>query len=442
MRNILNSWRWWVCILLLLATMVNYMDRLTLNLLADPILRDLGFGEDRYGQIESAFALAFAGGAIFFGFLVDRVGVYWVYPAAVLVWSAAGFCSGLATGFESMIVFRVMLGLAESANWPCALRVTQRVLSREERSMGNSILQSGTAVGSIALPLVLKFLYVEGETGAWRMPFFVVGAAGAAWVILWFGTIRREDLDRPRDQESVGVTGLPSIPAGRYLARFIALVILVITTNMTWHFLRAWGPLFLQRVHGYSQDQVNNFFIGYYVLSDIGAIAAGALTLYLASRWLPVHASRMVVYLGFALIAGLTLLLPYLEGTQLLVVFLVVGFGALGVFPNYYSFTQDLTERHQGKLTGTLSCACWIALAIWQWWIGGHVKATGSYLLPMVIAGIAPLLGFMAMIVLWGPPGDAKILPEPPNPTSGTVSTGIAKDATSNLYSNSEQRPG
>jgi ACS family hexuronate transporter-like MFS transporter len=417
MRSIVSSWRWWVCSLLLLATMVNYMDRLTLNLLSEPILRELNFSDKGYGFIESGFALAFAVGAIGFGFLVDRVGVYWVYPAAVLVWSAAGFCSGLATSFETMLLTRVLLGLAESANWPCALRVTQRILSREERSMGNSILQSGTAVGSIALPLLLKLLYVEGEPGAWRFPFFVVGAAGALWVVLWFTLLRREELDGPMLTPSVTREGsgdgtLPSLSAGRYIARFLALVVLVITTNMTWHFLRAWGPRFLQTQHDYTQDQVNNFFIGYYVLSDLGAIAAGALTLAVVAGGVGVHFSRMAVYLLFALIALLTAALPFLEGWLLTLTFLVVGFGALGVFPNYYSFTQDLTERHQGKLTGFLSSSCWVALAGWQAWIGSHIEATQSYFLPMIVAGIAPLVGFVSMILLWGPASDGEKLPE------------------------------
>jgi len=404
MRLLVSSWRWWVCTLLLLATMVNYMDRLTLNLLSEPILRELHFSDKGYGYIESGFALAFAFGAIGFGFLVDRVGVYWVYPAAVLAWSAAGFCSGLATSFETMLLTRIALGLAESANWPCALRVTQRVLSREERSMGNSILQSGTAVGSIALPLVLKLLYVEGEPGAWRLPFFVVGAAGALWVVLWFALLRREHLDGPVVTATSALTQpSPTLTPGRYVARFLALVVLVITTNMTWHFLRAWGPRFLQTQRAYTQDQVNNFFIGYYVLSDLGAIAAGALTLGVAARGIGVHTSRMAVYLMFALIALLTVALPFLEGWLLTLTFLVVGFGALGVFPNYYSFTQDLTQRHQGKLTGFLSSSCWVALAGWQAWIGSHVEATQSYLLPMLLAGLAPLLGFVAMILLWGP---------------------------------------
>src|SRR5439155_22173902 len=107
-----------------------------------PILTHFGMDPRQYGQLESAFGMAFAIGAIIFGWLADRVNVRWLYALAVLAWSVAGFCTGLSQGFLTLLLFRFLLGLAESGNWPCALRTTQHILPPSERTMGNSILRS------------------------------------------------------------------------------------------------------------------------------------------------------------------------------------------------------------------------------------------------------------------------------------------------------------
>src|SRR5262249_52113674 len=123
-----SAWKWWVCGLLLLATMINYMDRLTLNLLSKPIMDTFELDARDYALLESAFARAFALGAIVAGWLADRWNVRWMYALAVLAWSLAGFATGLVTGFLALLLCRVVLGLAEAGNWPCALRTTQHIL--------------------------------------------------------------------------------------------------------------------------------------------------------------------------------------------------------------------------------------------------------------------------------------------------------------------------
>src|SRR5262249_52270288 len=133
-----NTWKWAVCGLLLLATMINYMDRLTVNLTAKRIKDELSLTNEQYGDIEFAFGIAFALGAVVAGSLVDRWNVRWVYPAALLGWSAAGFVTGFAQTLAQLMLFRFALGLFEASNWPCALRTTQRILPPRERTMGNS----------------------------------------------------------------------------------------------------------------------------------------------------------------------------------------------------------------------------------------------------------------------------------------------------------------
>ncbi len=404
------NWRWWFCGLLLLATMINYMDRLTLNLLKVHITVDLGMDDRDYGCLEAGFGIAFALGAVLSGFLVDRWNVFWVYPIALVGWSAAGLATGFAQGFGTMLLCRMMLGFFEAANWPCALRATQHLLSADERSLGNSILQSGAAVGSLVIPGVIWLLFDESRPETWRLPFLVVGAAGVLWVMLWWTIVRPADLAlhptasaSSEDEQKEAF----SLPRAVFRRRLVALIILVISINMTWHFLRAWLPAYLMEKHDFTQNETNLFSFGYYVFTDFGALASGFVTLWLIRSGRLVHASRRLIFLVGALLATLCLSVPFLPtGWMLIGVLLLVGFGSLGMFPCYYSFSQDLTVRSQGKLTGTLGACCWGAMFLWQIGIGQWVHYTKSYTLLFFLSGLTPLMGFTALLLFWGPTGE------------------------------------
>jgi MFS family permease len=171
--------------------------------------------------------------------------------------------------------------------------------------------------------------------------------------------------------------------------------------------------LFLQKEHGYSEKVSNLFMSVYYISTDLGALCAGYTTLYLARRGMSVHNSRLLVYLCCALLTTLSLAAAFLPtGPLLLGVLLIIGFGALGLFPNYYSFTQELTVRHQGKVTGSLSCICWLAMALLHKLVGDSIKQTGSYSLGVALAGFPPLIGFCAIFFFWGKSSSAQ--PQPP----------------------------
>ena len=181
-RQPLRAWQWWVSGLLLLATMLNYMDRQTLANLSVRITDELSLSQERYGDLELAFGWAFAAGSLAFGILADKLPVRWLYPAVVIGWSAVGVLTGFSQGYGSMLVCRTLLGFFEAGHWPCALRTTQAVLARKDRMMGNSLLQSGGAFGAIITPLVIRAIVGNDMSeGAWRPPFVVIGLVGLAF---------------------------------------------------------------------------------------------------------------------------------------------------------------------------------------------------------------------------------------------------------------------
>src|SRR5262245_31098996 len=91
-----RSWKWWVCGGLLLATMLLYMDRLTLAVTATLLKQTIPLDDARYGRLEECFSYAFAFGGILFGFIADRVGPRRLYPIVLAGWSVAGLATPAA----------------------------------------------------------------------------------------------------------------------------------------------------------------------------------------------------------------------------------------------------------------------------------------------------------------------------------------------------------
>lgn len=400
-----TTWKSWVSILLLLATMINYMDRQTLSNLSVRITQHFDMSNAQYGYLELVFGMAFAVGSLVFGMLADRMSVRVLYPLVLVAWSAVGIATGLTHGFTSLLVCRGLLGFFESGHWPCALIVTQAVMTRGGRVMGNSVLQSGASLGAILTPIIIRVIVAGNDADdAWRLPFFVIGGVGLVWAVVWMSIIRRGDLDIDRSNEA------PERP-WQWLSNFItdrrfwALAMMVISINTSWQLIRHWLPKFLQSGRGYSESQALYFNSVYFIATDVGCILAGIVGLWLVRRGWDVHRSRLTVYFGCSVLAAMTTLAAALPaGWPLLGVLLLVAAGTLGLFPCYYSFTQELSQRHMGKLTGLLSFIGWMASSPMQPVFGEAVDRTGSFDMGITLVGWSPLVGLLLFMLLWREP--------------------------------------
>lgn len=406
--TLVSPLRWWVCALLLLATTLNYMDRVALNQTINKIMAEFGLDDRQYSRLESAFAVAFGVGTLLAGWLVDRVNVRWVYPVVVFGWSVAGFLTGYATGFLSLLACRVALGLFEAGNWPCGIRTVRTVVRPEERSLGNSLFGSGTAIGAIITPQVVLLCYriygVE-EPGVWAVPFRVIGLIGLTWVAAWFLTVPGRLLPPP---EAATSAGEPFAAVFRD-RRFWVLVAVIIGVNSSWHTFRIWLPRFLKVQHGYSEVDIQNFGTWYYLCADVGSWTVGLVALLLARRGFGLFRSRLATFVGCTVLLASGAAIPFLErGSLLTAVLLTFGFGALGLFPTYFALSQDLSARHQGKVTGTLGCINALYLAGMAAGQGWYVNETKRFDLILAVAGIPAAVACLVVAAFWKPPRDAE----------------------------------
>ena len=386
--------------MLLLASTINYMDRQTLANAAVRITTQFHLSQQQYGRLEWAFGWAFAIGSLLFGIAVDRFSVRWLYPVALLLWSAVGFATGLVGSYEELLVCRTLLGLFEGGHWPCAIKTTQRLLESKDRSMGNSVLQAGTSIGAIITPLVLRAMLTPA-VDSWRLPFQAIGAVGVVWIVFWFLLVRKDDLT-PSPRSASGQSDSIALWKILFSRRMLVLFFMVACINTSWQTFRAWMPKFLQQGRGYAEADALYFNSLFFVATDVGCLGAGALTLWLIGRGMTVHGSRSLTFLlaaGLCALATLAVFLP--GGWLLLAVLLLVGAGALGVFPIYHAFTQDISADHQGKVTGVASVAAWAFSSPAQEAFGWLIDKSGSFNLGLAIAGWLPILGFLALFFFW-----------------------------------------
>lgn len=397
-----GSAKWWICGVLLLASALNYMDRLTLAVEAHRIKGEFRMSDEQYGNLELGFGWAFAVGSLAFGFAADRCPLRWTYPAVLALWSAIGFATGYVRSYSGLLACRTLLGFFEAGHWPCAIKVTQRLLAPKDRAMGNGVLQSGASIGAMLTPLVMFVLITKGGR-SWQFAFQVVGLLGAGWVVLWFALVRASDIELPRATGRViGASGSPVLRM--LLSRRMLVVLIVIALiNTCWQVLRAWLPKFLQEGRGYSEGQMQSFTSLYYIVTDIGCLGAGAMTLWLYRRNFSVHSARLWVFFGFAALSALAALVPILPtGWLLLVVLMLVGAGALGVFPVYHAISQEVSEQHQGMVTGVAGIAAW-AFSLVHPIFGRYIDRTHSFDRGLALIGWTPLLAFLFLLLLWGP---------------------------------------
>jgi ACS family hexuronate transporter-like MFS transporter len=396
---------WWIGSLLLLASAINYMDRQTLANASVRITEEFGMSQEQYGNLEAGFGWAFAVGSLFFGFLADRVSVRWLYAGVLTLWSAMGFASGFAQNYDQLLICRTLLGFFEAGHWPCGIKTVRAMLDSEGRAMGNGVLQSGTSIGAIVTPLVMRWMLTD-EVGSWRLPFQAVGAVGLFWTIAWLMATRGAALDARAARAAESSRAWWRVLLDRRMFVILAVVALI---NTTFQILRAWLPKFLQEGRGYEESQALYFNALWFGATDVGCLGAGAVALWLARRGRSVYTARMLTFFGCAAMALAAISVPWLPASWLLLaVLLIAGAGSLGVFPIYHAFTQDLSSEHQGKVTGVAGVAAW-AFSPWaQRLFGRHIDQTQSFDQGLAIAGCLPMIACLLLLLFWPKPTAAR----------------------------------
>ena len=214
--------RWWIAGLIFLATLINFVNRLTISVLAPVITEQLKLTNLEFASITNSFLIAYTFSQAISGKLYDRVGNRRGFSISIVVWSVASMLHAFATGLFSLNCFRFLLGLGEAGNWPGAAKVIAEWFPIRQRALGMAIFNSGTSIGSVVAPPVIIALQLRF---GWQTTFLAVGMLGFLWLVLWLAfyhppgqhpRITPEELALIREDRAPAVARLPWLELLRY----------------------------------------------------------------------------------------------------------------------------------------------------------------------------------------------------------------------------------
>jgi len=414
-RRTIPSLRWWIGGILFASTVINYIDRQTLSLVAPYLKQDYHWSNTDYANIVVAFRVAYAIGQTLCGRLMDRVGTKRGLTITVLWYSTVSIFTPLARGFYSFLGFRFLLGAGESGNWPGATKAVAEWFPKHERGLATALFDSGSSIGGAIAPFVVLGLYFRWGRG----PAFVVpGLLGGLWLIAW-----RWLYYRPEDHPRLGAEERAMILAdtasqasqGRNRPRWSDLLKLPQTwgtiiarafPDPVYFFIADWFPIYLVAKGISLRTGLIAVWIPF-VATDLGNFFAGWMSGYLIRRGWPVGKARkaLVVFGGI----GVTLLIPTVFTTSL---HTITWLFAVATFC-YGSFTT-IANVLPSDLFGSESVATVSGLSgtgaaigtIIVFELAGHLSdarlATGTHLFDplMVAAGLIPFVGMILVLLL------------------------------------------
>jgi MFS transporter, ACS family, hexuronate transporter len=392
--------KWKLCLLLFLATTLNYLDRQTVSILAPTLQKELHLDNAALGWLFAVFYYSYTFAQVAVGPLLDRFHLRWAFGAAVVLWSAVSVATGLVSGFAGLIAFRLLLGVAEAGNWPGATRVVARTFEPAERSMANGIFTSGTSAGALFAPALI---FAISAAFGWRSAFVLLGFAGGVWFLVWVlstGSPRLEHVWHDDVADSRGSREkFPRVFAQIVRSpRFWPVLAVAVLINPCLYFSVNWLPTYFAQQRGLLPGrQLGGILTAIYLGLGVGNLLCGAGVLALARRGRTLAAARRLVFLAATVPVAACAAVPFLPQLSAAVAVLVAANIGLGIWlATYLTLVQDVSTAHVSTALGVLSGSGSLAGAFAMWAVGRVTQSTGSFVLPMAACSLAAVISAVA----------------------------------------------
>lgn len=306
LRLLRRNLRWMVAGLLCLVTIINYVDRQTLSVIAPIITKEFHMTDQQYGYITTSFLVAYVLGQALGGILMDKLGTRIGFAMILVWWSMATICHRFAGGVLSFAFWRALLGLAEAGNWPGAIKSISEWFPVKERGFATAIFNLGSSTGAIVAPPLIVWISVAF---GWRNAFVLAGSLGFLWLVAWLRFYRL-----PRQHPAITAEELNLIESGqettapeerteklpwlsllRYRQVWGMLVARFLSEPVWWFYL-FWLPKYLVEKRGFSLSEMALGALVPYITADIGClVGGGASSLLIRHGWSVDKARKTVI---------------------------------------------------------------------------------------------------------------------------------------------------
>lgn len=408
--------RWWIGGLLFASTVINYIDRQTLAVLAPFLKQDYHWTNTDYANIVIGFRIAYSIGQTLCGRLMDRVGTRVGLTISVTWYSVVAMATSMARGLASFTGFRFLLGAGESANWPGATKAVAEWFPKRERGLATALFDSGSSIGGAIAPFIVLAVY---SRWGWQPAFVVPGLLGFLWLFVW-----RKSYFPPEQHPRISSAELEMILADRQDAeikthapkpRWSQLLRLPQTwgaiaaktlTDPVWFFVTDWFPIYLVAKGISLQSGLIAVWVPF-LAADLGNFFGGVASGYLIRRGWRLGTARKAVAIFGAF--GVLLLIPTILTVKLWAITLLFAlatfsFAAFSTIANV--LPSDLFPSESvGSVAGMTGTGAGIGTIIAFKLIGyfsdaRQAQAAHSFDPIVITAGVVPFVGMILVLIL------------------------------------------
>jgi ACS family hexuronate transporter-like MFS transporter len=417
-RKPIPSLRWWIGGLLFASTVINYIDRQTLALLAPYLKLEFHWTNSDYANLAISFRVAYSIGQTVFGRLMDRFGTRRGLTFTVIGYSLVSMLTSLANGFYSFATFRFLLGAGESGNWPAATKAVSEWFPKRERALATALFDTGSSIGGAVAPF-LVVLWIYPRWG-WRPAFMIPGTLGFFWLIAWrwlYYPPESHDRISPAEREMIAADKRESDapqdgkarPRWRDLLKLPqtwAAIIAKAFPDPVFFFIAEWFPIYLVAKGIELRSGLIAVWIPF-IATDVGSFFAGAFSGYLVKRGWSLGAARKlpIIYGG----VGMTLLILTIFTTNLYLItflFAVVTFAYAGFTTMANVLPSDLFRSESvasvSGLSGTGTGIGTIVAFKLIGYLTDARQATGTHSFDpiVIVAALVPFIGMILVLLL------------------------------------------